>query len=491
MKPDDILSTVARIGTPEKPVYLVGGAVRDRLLGRVIHDYDFTLTGDTRAAARKVADQLGGAFYALDEERGTYRVILSNTYGETDSLDFASLRFETLIDDLRSRDFTINAMALDLADPERVIDPLGGVQDIQKRILRACSPTSLSDDPVRSLRAVRMELSLRLQVDLDTRAQIIQASGLLERISPERLRDELFRILDTEQVEQGLFRLDDYGLLLALLPDLKGLKGLRQSPPHIFPGWEHTFAVVRELEFVWGYFVKGEVDQFQREELMAPVSVSLGRFQGPIASHYAKPFLPLRSLHALLVFAALYHDCAKPLTGTIDPDGRIHFFNHDEIGAGIAAQRARVLTLSGLEVERIETIIKGHMRIHHLVDAPQDPSPRAIYRYFRATQQAGIDICLLSLADTLGTYGSTLSMDHWRRVIHIVAILMEAYWNQPEKLVAPPRLIGGRDLILELGLKPGPMIGRILEAVREAQVGGEVTNRVEALTLAQQILNEV
>ena len=491
MEPGDILDAVSSVGTPNRPVYLVGGAVRDRLLGRKIHDYDFTMVGDSRAAARKIADQIGGAYYPLDEERGTYRVILAVSGEDPVVLDFAMLRAANLEEDLRGRDFTLNALALNLAQPESVIDPMGGVLDLQGRVLRACSPTSISDDPVRSLRAVRMEYSLGLQIDPATRSQILLAPALLKRISAERTRDELFRILDLDQVTEALLRLEEYGLLPVLLPELVALKGMRQSPPHIYPGWEHTLKVVRRLDQIWDLIVNGNFDLIQKEPVFLPVQEILGRFQQHLSSHYENWLVPLRSPHSLLTFSALYHDCAKPKTLSTDPDGRIRFFNHDQLGAKVAAQRARRLALSADEVEGIESIIAGHMRIHQLADARLSPSPRSIYRYFRDTRRSGIDICLLSLADTMGTYGDTLPTDHWLDEIRTVAILMSAYWDQPAKIVSPVRLINGNDLIQELGMEPGPRIGKILEAVREAQAAGEVANRAEAFTLAQQMLNEV
>ena len=491
MEPGEIFKDVLRVVDPGQPVFLVGGAVRDRILGREIHDYDFTLSGDTRAAARKIADQHEGAFYPLDEERGTYRVILTGPRREQYALDFAVMRADSLDADLRGRDFTINAMAVDLAHPEQVIDPLGGERDLQERILRACAATSIKDDPVRALRAVRLEMTLDLKVDSATETQIRKSPGWLERISQERVRDELFRILDLGRGDEGLQRLEKYGLFSVILPDLGGLKGLRQSPPHIYPGWEHTLEVVRRLDQVWSLLVSAEVPPTHMDEFLAQAHAVLGRFHEPLVNHYGRLLVPLRNIHGLVVFSALYHDSAKPITSTTDPNGRIRFFNHDERGARIAARRARILTLSSAEIERIDTVISGHMRVHQLVDTAQNPSLRAIYRYFRATHEAGIDICFLSLADTLGTYGETLPMEHWLRVLRTVELLLEAYFHQPEKTVSPPRLITGDDLLREFGLKPGPVIGRILEAVREAQVAGEVKNRSEAISLADQIRNEV
>lgn len=494
MKVDEILNVVSRTASPGQPVFLVGGALRDRLLDRAVHDLDFVTQGNTRQLARTVADRLYAAFYPLDEERGTYRVISNENEDDPLVLDFASLRGQDLISDLKARDYTINAMAIDLANPDVIIDPGGGSADLQGMVLRACGPSSVLDDPVRSLRGVRLATVLGLQIEAETFTQISHAADILSRISAERLRDEFFRILGGPRTAEAVRRLDEAGLIRALLPDLAGLKGMIQSPPHVYEGWPHTQTLVRRLEDLWALLVDGCLpgDVGPADKLLLNMArAELGRFQAGLHSHFAEKVVPIRSLRALLFFAGLYHDCAKPLTRTIDPDGRIRFFNHDQLGADITARQARHFALSNLEVERLEVVVKGHMRVHQMADETKDPSARTIYRFFHDTNPAGIDICLLSLADTWATRGPTLTVEHWMAELHVCRALFTAYWERREEAVAPPRLITGNDLIRVLGMEPGPLIGRILEAVREGQAVGQVTDREEALNLARGMLNEV
>jgi tRNA nucleotidyltransferase/poly(A) polymerase len=491
LAPAEILIEITKINSGKLPVYLVGGAVRDRLLGREIHDYDFVVFGDSRPLAQKIADRLEGAFYALDEERKTYRVILMDPGGLPIVLDFSVLRGNNLEEDLAHRDFTINALAVNLKNLDEIIDPLNGRADLQAKILRACNPNSISDDPVRSLRAVRLEAILDIHPDQTTMNQISKASGMLSGTSAERLRDELFKIFDVDRFGESIQKLEEHGLLSSLIPEISPLKGMPQPAPHIYSGLEHTLAVVSRLEEIWRLLVQAEVDLVWLDPDLAPVLKSLGQFHGKISTHSANSPSPLRSLRSLLVFSTLLHDCAKPFSTSFDSAGRIRFFNHDKIGAEIAGRRARALALSTAEVERIETTVEGHMRVHQFANESGEVSPRAIYRYFRATSSAGIDICLLSLADVRGTYGEKLPEVVWRKEIDTVSNLMAAYWNQTEKVVSPPRLISGKDLISEFELKPGPTIGKLLEAVQEAQAAGEVDNREEALAFAKTILNEV
>jgi hypothetical protein len=197
---------------------------------------------------------------------------------------------------------------------------------------------------------------------------------------------------------------------------------------------------------------------------------------------------PNRSLRSLLFFAALYHDAAKPQTSTTGDELQIHFYRHEQIGARLIHQRASALRLSNDEVERAEIIVRHHMRPIWLGQAERLPSHRAIYRFFRDTGEAGVDICLISLADMIATYGPTLPTDAWAHHLDVVRTLLEAWWEHRMEYISPIPLIGGQTLINEFGLTPGPLIGEILETIREAQAAGEIHEPDQALNLARSII---
>jgi tRNA nucleotidyltransferase/poly(A) polymerase len=195
-----ILTRLEQVRTalpPGSTAYLVGGAVRDMLLNRRTHDLDFVLPGKGIETARRVANALRGAFYVLDEERDTGRVVLFEPDGERQMLDFSVLRGPDLESDLRGRDFTLNAIALDVHSTQALIDPLRGAADLQAKQLRACAPSSFQDDPIRILRGVRLATAFGFRLLPETIHSMKQAVPGLERISPERLRDELFKLLST------------------------------------------------------------------------------------------------------------------------------------------------------------------------------------------------------------------------------------------------------------------------------------------------------
>jgi poly(A) polymerase len=481
----ELLDVIRREAAANSPVYLVGGAVRDILRNRPVHDLDLVLTERVRPLARRVANRLGGDFYMLDEERDTARVIDHSPEAGTIFLDFCSLRAPDLESDLRDRDFTVNAIAIELRHPDRLIDPTGGAQDLRAGLLRACSPQSLEHDPVRVLRGVRLSLSLNFDIQPETQAWMRQAAPLLTRISAERQRDELFRMLEGGQVTSAIHLLDTLGVLDLLLPELAALKGVTQSPPHTLDVWEHTLALLSALDAIWAALVGELPVESAPAPLVASALSRLGRYHSALADHFSAALNPNRSLRSLLFLAALYHDIAKPLTRSVEPGGRIRFLRHEDLGAATLVERARGLALSQVEIQRLESIVGQHMRIHLLANTGERPSNRAVYRFFRDAGPAGIDVILLSLADVLATYGDSLPLAVWEAELEIARALCEAWFERPTDSVRPPRLLTGDDLMAALSLPPGPTVGRLLADIQEAQAAGEITTREQAIAFAK------
>ncbi|OGO34555.1 MAG: hypothetical protein A2W35_06035 [Chloroflexi bacterium RBG_16_57_11] len=480
-----ILDQILAVLPADIPIYLVGGAVRDLLLNRLTHDLDFLVPENAIQISRTVANSLSGGVYALDPQRDTGRVIITTQANERYFLDFASFRGVDLESDLRNRDFTINAIALDIREPESLIDPLGGARDLQNKQLRLCSPASIENDPLRILRGARLASEFDLRILPETRHKLRQALPGLSKISPERVRDELFRILDGRKPVVALRALDLLGALSIILPELDALKGVTQSPPHHEDVWSHTLSTVQRLTDLID-LLQPESDGETAENLaMGLVSLRLGRYRQQLSNHLTEGLHPDRSLRSLLLLAALYHDVSKPATRQVDQDGRIRFLEHEQLGAQLAHRRGSLLHLSNAETERLTTIVRQHMRPLLLAQTGEAPTRRAIYRFFRATGPAGVDICLLSLADSLATYGVGLPQEIWSRHLDVIRSLLEAWWEQPEEKVTPPALLDGHDLIRAFNLSPGPEIGRLLELIREAQASGEITERAEALDYAR------
>jgi len=482
-----------RTALPDTVIYLVGGAVRDVLLNRVSHDLDFSIPQNAIAAARRVASALHADFYVLDESFDTARVIVSSENGVRDILDFSAFRGADLESDLRGRDFTINAIAFDL-HKQTILDPLNGAADLRARTVRACSGTSLHDDPIRILRAVRQAAAFGFKIEPETRKAMRQAASLLPDISPERQRDEFFRILEGPRPDASLRALEMLGVLPHLLPEIPSLKGVEQSAPHTYDVWEHTLSVIQHLNGLLADLAPGYSAEKTNDMLTGLLTLRLGRYREQFAGHFAKSLNADRSVRALLFFAALYHDVSKPVTKSVESTGRIRFLDHDQLGAGVASERARAFNLSNDEIERLQIIIKNHMRFHFLTSRMEgekkEPSRKAVYRFFREAGEGGVDLVLLGLADLRGTRAHALTQETWVAALDVARILLENYWEKPQETVAPPRLLDGHDVIKELNLQPGPLVGRLLDAVLEAQATGKVSTREQALEFGREWLQE-
>jgi poly(A) polymerase len=479
-----------KAASPNQPVYLVGGAVRDLLLKRPVHDLDFCTVEPVKSLARGLAGDLQAALFALDEERGTYRVIESRPDGSRFTYDLAVLRGGDLQTDLIDRDFTINAIALDLRHPDKLIDPLGGAQDLRDKVLRVCTPRSFENDPVRVLRAVRQSVQFELRIEPATLNLLKASVPGLERVSLERQRDELMKILSGSRPAVALRILDQVGALELILPELTGMKGVLQSPPHLLDVWEHTLNVVTELEQVLGMLA----EPFQAEKnaglWLGMASQTLGRYRPQLHEYVQEESIPERPRRGLLFLGALLHDCAKPLVRHVDEHQRVHFYTHEVEGVELVRQVARRLKLSEIEVTFLGTLVGEHMRVHHLSKKVGPASRRSIYRFFQAAGNVGPAVVLHSLADVRGTYGVTLTQDVWKAELETSRQLLEAWYEQPEVAVTPPRLVTGDDIIQLLGIRPGRIIGQILADIQEKQACGEIQTRQHALDLARQLYNQ-
>ncbi len=488
---DDPLLSAARSVCARQGVrvWLVGGAVRDLWLGAPVRDWDLAVERDAIGAARAIANVLRADVYVLDAEHDTARVI----YGDA-HLDLAGLRGRSIEEDLKARDFTINALAIDLQQPDRLIDLVGGERDLADGVIRALGEQSLTGDPIRLLRAVRQAIVLKFEIDLQTARWLAQHAALITTASAERVRDELIKLLSAPGLADGLLLLNAYGLLGHILPEVEALQGVTQSLPHHWDVYEHTRRVIDALELI-GTRLLG-FEQSDETAVMGAVApdwvwdsllLTLSPFADALRAHLRVFDIdPDRSRWHTLKWAALLHDAGKPDTRTLDENGRTRFFGHEELSARLAEDRLRALKFSSAEIERVCGIIGGHMRPHWLAESPL--TRRAMYRFFRDTRDYGVDILLLSLADHLATHGPELERERWVKRLELIEAMLMAYFERRAEVVAPPPLINGTELMAALNLKPGRQIGVLLEAIREAQAAGEVTTKEEAVRLAREVM---
>ncbi len=454
--------------------WLVGGAVRDRLLGRPCSDHDIVVAGDPELAAAAVAAAAGKAVsFALSKDFGSWRVAARDGSWY---LDVDPLRAETLAGDLALRDFTVNAIAEPLGGGEP-IDPLGGTADLRAGRLRVAGPDSFALDPLRVLRLARIACELGLKADLETlELARAQARGLAG-VSGERIFAELRRILASEAPRRGLELAGAIGALEVVLPELERLKGVEQSRFHHADVYGHTLEVLdRSVELT-----------APGGPRLADAAPALGAHMAEVSALLAEPLADEMSRGEALRWGALLHDAAKPQTREVRPeDGRVTFMGHDREGAELARQVLERLRASERLRRHVSGLVRHHLRLGFLVHEPQPLDRRTVYGYLRACEPVEVDVTLLSLADRLATRGDR-SADAIAAHLELAGtVLGDALRWRAEG--PPGGLLRGDELARELDMPAGPGLGRLLEQLCEARFAGEIATREQALARARELV---
>jgi tRNA nucleotidyltransferase/poly(A) polymerase len=456
--------------TPD-PLYLVGGSVRDLLIGiRTSKDIDVLMPSGSEEVARRFADAIGGSFFILDEERKITRV-LKQEGPETFQFDFTNFEGPDLHADLARRDFTINAMALDLrgflstGTLDTVIDRFDGRADIDRKLVRVSDPKVLDSDPLRLLRAVRFAATLGFSIDRNTADEIRRRAELIQRPSPERIREEFFLVLSQRGVGRHLLLMESLGLLRELLPELGPLKDFAPGRHHVYDIFTHSVKTAEYADAV--------LDDLPR---LSP------QHAGTVRAHLDEPLEQGVPRMAALRFSCLLHDIAKSETYSRDDEGDIHFYGHDQIGADRVRDICSRFRLSRATEAAVERLVRHHMRPLGLA-VPNGPSKRALYRYCRDLKNALPESVVLALADAKAT-AEVMPVEGFTDTQRTVTAILDYYYGKFLKVEARP-LVTGQDLI-DRGMKPGPDFRRILEDIREKQAEGVLGSRDEAIRYLEQ-----
>jgi poly(A) polymerase len=462
------------------PIWLVGGAVRDQLLMRVTYDADFTVDGDAIRVARTVADQLGGKYYTLDKERGTGRVVAEDSRKNRLTLDFSRMRGEDIHADLLARDFTINAMAVSLTPPFERSDPSGGVKDLRDDVLRVCSPSAIADDPVRALRAVRFATMLGLKMSSDTIEHLRDAGLLLVGVSPERIRDELMHILRIPQPGSAFRLLDHFRLLTVVFPELESLRNLTLSSPITRTALENALSTIDRLGELLDVLSPVYDPELAANIILAQATLRLGRFRKSLQRHMERDVASGNSSRQLIFLAALYYNAGLGVDQSKSTGEKPGIDGVERESAELLSERAHSLRLSKIEIDQLRKMLLSQNVLAQL-RTTKTVSPRAIYRFFKQTEHAGVEAILLDMAAFLAAQSTPAPPAEWEEVVELARELFSSFFETYEESIAPRPLLNGGDLMQSFDLKPGPQIGRILELLQEAQVADEIQTREEAL----------
>ncbi|HEU0024637.1 MAG TPA: HDIG domain-containing protein, partial [Thermoleophilaceae bacterium] len=430
---------------------------------RPVTDVDVAIAGDPEAAARAVARSLRGPAFQLSERFGAWRA-LDRASGTT--YDISALQGGTIEADLALRDFSVNAMARPL-EGGSIVDPHGGRADLDAGVLRVLSPEAYEADPLRALRLARLAAELGFAPDTTTEELTRAAAPAVPTASAERVFGELRRLVTAPDALAGVALADRLGLLRAVLPELHELHDVEQSGYHHLDVYDHTVEVLaRQIE------LEGRLRELFGD--LAP------RIQAVLDEPLADDLTRGQAIR----LGALVHDVGKPATRGVRPDGRVTFIGHDELGERMVRELCCRLRTSDRLSRFLEGLTRTHLVLGFMVhDRPLDS--RGVYRYLTTTSPVEVEVTLLSCADRLATRGRKADeaiAAHLTLARELMAAALA--WRMDGPPASPVR---GDELARELGIAPGPELGRLLRRLEEAAFTGEARDRDEAVELARSL----
>jgi tRNA nucleotidyltransferase/poly(A) polymerase len=441
-----IAAAAAPVAAASGGAWIVGGSVRDAVLHRRSDDLDLVVAGDAEVFARSLAAELGGTVFSYSDRFSAWRIACQDGH-----VDVAPLRGATIADDLRGRDFTINAMARPLgSQPAALIDPCGGLADLRARRLALCSRGALADDPVRVVRLARLRFELELSLVPGLERAAADAAAGLGGVSVERLEHELCALLGLPSAAQAVRCLSDLGALDAALPELAACRGVTQNAYHHLDVFDHTLEALAFLPQV--------VAALGGERFLAPPS---------------RVGLPGAAALTPLAWAVLLHDVGKPAARDVDDDGRVTFFSHDRIGEELVRAICRRLHLSRRFEQYLAVLVRQHLRLGFLV-REMPLTRRALVRFRRDVEPYVFEAIALSLTDRVATRGERTPPHSLARHFRIAR---DVFGDAP---AASPVLLRGGEVMELLGVGEGATVGRALAALREETDCGLVTTPAQA-----------
>ncbi|HNW39312.1 MAG TPA: HD domain-containing protein [Candidatus Omnitrophota bacterium] len=472
IKEQNILNPIYNFAKTKKvKLYLVGGALRDLILGRSREnpDFDFCLKSGALKFGEKLAGLLHCAFIVLDQENATCRLV-KKIDQKIYTFDFSDFRASTLEKDLLHRDFTVNSMAVNLEDifggqdlGPLIIDPYGGRVDLKSKIIKVTGESSFKEDPLRILRAFSFGCMLGFGLDKKTLSLAKKEKAKISAVSGERIREELFKILDSAMTYNCLVSLDKLKILEIIFPEIKPMRKIGQGPHHHLDVWQHTLETLNQFESV------------VKEAKKTPA----------VFDYLQEEIAGLRKRTSLLKLACILHDVGKPKALRYEKK-KIIFHGHERIGLGLTREISRRLKLSNEENRHLGRIVLWHLRPGYLAANPH-PTARAIFRYFRDTGSDALAVLLLSLADQRATKGpKTSAFSRLRHEQTVKTLIRKLLKQQEEK--KPERFLTGFDLMKKFKLPASPLIGKLLSELEEAQAIGKIKNKLQAYQLAAKII---
>lgn len=457
IKQDEILNKI--LSTVDNEIYLVGGSVRDYLMDIQSHDRDLIVTDeDAKTFSQKLADILDATFVSLDEENKIYRLVMPN---KIDYLDITNPIENSLERDLMRRDLTINSIAINLRTSE-IVDLTGGISDIKNKIINLISDENFTDDPLRMLRAYRFQAVYGFDISIETTKSIINHANLISKPSVERINYELLKLFGGEYTVKAIESMDMSGILEILFPFVKELKKVPPNSHHHLDLFHHSIETVNQIQNLYN------------------------KSSDEIKTHLDKYDFGGHSRLAHLKLAGFMHDIGKFSTWTIEEGGRHRFIKHDDVGAKMSVKFLKDLHFSNKQIEYISTMIKNHIYPSSVMSAPEI-SDKIMMRYIRKMENNSIDCIILAMADRLSARGPEITDEIVENNINSLYRLLNYYLSVKDTLKPLPKLLDGNDIMKILNITPSAKLGEVLNALHEAQLSGNVTNKEHAIEFIKSI----
>jgi poly(A) polymerase len=456
-------------------VFLVGGAVRDLLAGRPVCDLDFTSGMDIFTLASRFAEDIGGRFLILHEKWPAARVILTKV-SPRQIFDFTAFKGSDILEDLAARDFTINAMAIDVADfsldVPAIIDPLGGGEDLKAKLIRVPSRRAFEDDPLRMLRAFRLMAELGFNLDPATSGYVRELAHLISGVSGERVRAEFFAALCGRHAVRAFSEMSDARLLDSFLPELAATRNVAQNRFSTLTAWQHSLkcleAAIEICANPENFFPK------KGKFVLSEIERSLGAEQSRLS---------------LVKLAALLHDVGQPVCLAKNKDGHPTFHQHEEAGRELSDRIASRLKMSNRHRTYLKDMIFMHMRPLALA-MDKSHTPKARYRLYRDARHCFADLVVLAAADGAAT-GPFPGFSGIEAYLPQLTEMLKEFHEEFLPARSNPPLLKGRDLIAAFKVPPGETMGKILRLIENEQTEGKIKSKMEALAVAADFLTRL
>lgn len=477
-----LLQKINNISRRERTsIYLVGGLVRDLLLQRKLQfgnriDIDFTLDKNVKEFVEGVATEFDSKIVILDERFATFRIVLKEGEGKYYQIDFSSFKGENIKQDLKNRDFTINAFAMKLSKflnlknltdlHKNVIFPPGAKKDLEEKRIIPVSFSAFEEDPLRLVRAFSMGAILDFNIPEKIIKDIEKQRKLIKDVSSERIRDEVFRLFTAEDSYKYIKLMGKCKLLDEIFPELEECRDIEQGPYHSMDIYWHSIECIGKyeefsLQILKDEYLKPRLEKYLNEDVAGN-----------------------RKREGLFKLALLLHDIGKPKAKEID-NGKIKFWGHENISKEKVEDVVEKLKLSKVERRNLKDIVYYHMRPGNLAEE-ENPTDKAVYRFFRHAGENTPAVILLSVADKYATAGELVSEASMVKHKEFLVRLLKRYYRIQEE-VRPKKLVDGNDVMKILKLEPSPKIGQILEEVELLQMQGKLKNRKEALQYIKEL----